>query len=342
MAPIPDKRFCLVDAVSTSAEEPQVYSTKEVETMQRIDKKKTIKSVSMATVIAVTLLAGEQVYASDETDELELGEKLLYQGVVHEHVIELQEKLAENQLLEEVDDEQINELTYYSEEIAEAVKQFQKEHELVVDGIAGIQTLSALSGLEKGDEGFLIEELQTDLKELGYYPFSVDGIFGSKTEEALIQFQSDYQAEDSEGVAGPDTLRLLHEQTRYSTGKEGVENTNTVADSGAESSEKKTADSADEVMTMEATAYTAYCDGCSGITATGIDLRSQPDMKVVAVDPEVIPLGAVVEVEGYGRAVAADTGGAITGSRIDLHMPTKEDAVHFGRRQVNVRIIEAP
>ena len=38
-------------------------------------------------------------------------------------------------------------------------------------------------------------------------------------------------------------------------------------------------------MTVTATAYTAYCAGCSGTTATGIDLRSNPNQKVIAVDP---------------------------------------------------------
>src|SRR5689334_15167339 len=57
-------------------------------------------------------------------------------------------------------------------------------------------------------------------------------------------------------------------------------------------------------ITVEATAYTAYCAGCSGITATGIDLRSNPNRKVIAVDPRVIPLGSRVYVEGYGEAIA--------------------------------------
>ena len=64
---------------------------------------------------------------------------------------------------------------------------------------------------------------------------------------------------------------------------------------------------------MTATAYTAYCNGCSGITTTGINLRANPNLKVIAVDPSVIPLGSKVWVEGYGYAVAGDTGGAIKG-----------------------------
>ncbi|PIC69574.1 hypothetical protein CSV77_12920 [Sporosarcina sp. P16b] len=88
-----------------------------------------------------------------------------------------------------------------------------------------------------------------------------------------------------------------------------------------------------------ASAYTAYCNGCSGITATGINLRANPNMKLIAVDPRVIPLGSKVWVEGYGYAIAGDTGGAIKGNRIDLHMPTKEAAYSFGRRQVKIKVI---
>lgn len=90
---------------------------------------------------------------------------------------------------------------------------------------------------------------------------------------------------------------------------------------------------------VSATAYTAHCNGCSGITSTGINLRTNPDAKVIAVDPNVIPLGSKVWVEGYGYAVAGDTGGAIKGNKIDLHFPTKQAAYKFGRRQVKVKVI---
>ncbi|MGC8362995.1 3D domain-containing protein [Bacillus subtilis] len=94
-------------------------------------------------------------------------------------------------------------------------------------------------------------------------------------------------------------------------------------------------------LTMEATAYTAFCEGCSGTTRLGFDLRANPNAKVVAVDPSVIPLGSTVEVEGYGYAVASDTGGAIKGNRIDLFMASETDARNFGRRSVTVKIIKA-
>lgn len=90
---------------------------------------------------------------------------------------------------------------------------------------------------------------------------------------------------------------------------------------------------------VTATAYTAYCTGCSGITATGINLKANPNLKVIAVDPRVIPLGSKVWVEGYGYAIAGDTGGAIKGNKIDIFVPTKEQAYAFGRKQVRVKVI---
>jgi 3D (Asp-Asp-Asp) domain-containing protein/LysM repeat protein len=92
-------------------------------------------------------------------------------------------------------------------------------------------------------------------------------------------------------------------------------------------------------ITVKATAYTASCEGCSGVTATGINLNENPNAKVISVDPSVIPLGTKVYVEGYGMAVAADTGGAIKGDRIDVYMPSESQAVQFGAKEVTVKIL---
>jgi 3D (Asp-Asp-Asp) domain-containing protein len=92
-------------------------------------------------------------------------------------------------------------------------------------------------------------------------------------------------------------------------------------------------------ITVKATAYTASCGGCSGTTATGINLKANPKEKVIAVDPSVIPLGTKVYVEGYGEATAADTGGAIKGNRIDVFTPSEKDAIDFGVKKLNVTIL---
>ena len=92
-------------------------------------------------------------------------------------------------------------------------------------------------------------------------------------------------------------------------------------------------------LTVTATAYTAYCTGCSGTTAYGIDLRSNPDQKVIAVDPSIIPLGTKVWVEGYGEAIAGDVGSAIKGHKIDVFIPSYENAMEWGVKKVKLKVI---
>jgi 3D (Asp-Asp-Asp) domain-containing protein len=81
-------------------------------------------------------------------------------------------------------------------------------------------------------------------------------------------------------------------------------------------------------ITMTAT---AYC--LTGSTATG--MPAGPG--VIAVDPGVIPLGSQVHVSGYGNAIAADTGGAIVGNKIDVWLSCG-DAYAWGVRTVTVTV----
>lgn len=98
-----------------------------------------------------------------------------------------------------------------------------------------------------------------------------------------------------------------------------------------------------QMLEMTATAYTAgfQCTGkhpghpAYGLTASGIPV----DHGIVAVDPRVIPLGTRLYIEGYGESLAADTGGAIVGNKIDLYHEHLDDAKRFGRRKVKVYIL---
>jgi len=91
---------------------------------------------------------------------------------------------------------------------------------------------------------------------------------------------------------------------------------------------------------VSSTAYTASCNGCSGKTAIGIDLHANPGAKIIAVDPSVIPLGTKVYVEGYGYAVAADTGTRIKGNKIDVFFASQSDAYRWGQRTVKIKILQ--
>lgn len=91
-----------------------------------------------------------------------------------------------------------------------------------------------------------------------------------------------------------------------------------------------------EMLDMEATAYLPTDGNGEGLTAMGIPAT----YGIVAVDPYVIPLGTRVYIPGYGEALAADTGGAIYGHRIDLCMESYDQAMDFGRRTVTVFVLK--
>lgn len=96
-----------------------------------------------------------------------------------------------------------------------------------------------------------------------------------------------------------------------------------------------------EVRLMEATAYYPgpECTGkyaARGLTYTG----KKAGYGFVAVDPNVIPLGTRLYIEGYGEAEAADIGGAIKGNIVDLCFETYQEAVNYGRKRIKVYLLE--
>lgn len=87
-----------------------------------------------------------------------------------------------------------------------------------------------------------------------------------------------------------------------------------------------------KALSMTATAYTHT----GNKTYTGV----WPSVGIVAVDPKVIPLHTKLYIDGYGYATAMDIGSAIKGNRIDLFFDTKAEALKWGRRKVQVFILD--
>lgn len=98
-------------------------------------------------------------------------------------------------------------------------------------------------------------------------------------------------------------------------------------------------------LNFHATYYGKDCIGCSGITATGINVQKTiyfKDLRIVAVDPAIIPLGTIVEIKTPNekfKAIAADKGGAIRGYRLDILVESEEISVQYGRHDVQLRIV---
>jgi uncharacterized protein YabE (DUF348 family) len=97
-----------------------------------------------------------------------------------------------------------------------------------------------------------------------------------------------------------------------------------------------------KALPVTATAYEPGPISC-GASATGYTcLGLRATRGIIAVDPRVIPFWTKVYVEGYGFAVAGDSGSAIKGDRIDVCFDTYEEAIRWGVKHVKVYILELP
>lgn len=88
-----------------------------------------------------------------------------------------------------------------------------------------------------------------------------------------------------------------------------------------------------EFEDFEATAYCIY-----GTTFSGVVVQRG----IVAADPSILPIGSVIEVRAgkySGIYTVMDTGAVIKGRIIDIYMPEYEEAIEFGRQQVQLRVL---
>lgn len=103
------------------------------------------------------------------------------------------------------------------------------------------------------------------------------------------------------------------------------------ADDATGTTIRSTAPRSGRQLTVRATAY-----ALPGTTATGVGVR----YGIIAVDPRVIPLGTRLYVPGYGEGIAADTGGAIKGNRIDVWLPSEAQAEQWGVKTITITILD--
>lgn len=91
---------------------------------------------------------------------------------------------------------------------------------------------------------------------------------------------------------------------------------------------------------MNTTAYTPYCKGCSGITASGVNVKASQTYKgyKIVAAPRQFAFGTKMYIPGFGHAIVLDRGGAITGDKLDLLVRTKSQAYAWGRKNVTVTV----
>ncbi|ECK9882617.1 DUF348 domain-containing protein [Listeria monocytogenes] len=137
-----------------------------------------------------------------------------------------------------------------------------------------------------------------------------------------------------ENVTSKKTDKVVVRGTKEKVVATPVSNVSTPSTTSSSSSSSSSTPSGGKTYRMESTAYSG-----GGTTAYGINLSANPGLKVIAVDPRIIPLGSKVWVEGYGEAIAGDTGGAIKGNIVDVYFPNESQCYSWGRRMVTVKVL---
>ncbi|EAE7356357.1 DUF348 domain-containing protein [Listeria monocytogenes] len=164
-----------------------------------------------------------------------------------------------------------------------------------------------------------------------------EGKNGKKVVEYKVTFENGKEKKRDvikENVTSNKTDKVVVRGTKEKVVATPVSNVSTSSATSSSSSSASSTPSGGKTYKMESTAYSG-----GGTTAYGINLSANPGLKVIAVDPRIIPLGSKVWVEGYGEAIAGDTGGAIKGNIVDVYYPNESQCYSWGRRMVTVKVL---
>ncbi|WP_445506055.1 3D domain-containing protein [Niallia sp. 03190] len=209
----------------------------------------------------------------------------------------------------------LEEMEKEKQEIAEEEKELQKQFQSLAANQVNLE-----KNLQQKQEA--LASVQKKYKTIS------NEVNLAKKEKEAIQLEINQQQDD-----------LKKEQQEAKTNKKTfTQQKQTIKKAAAVSNTKKDNESGEEIY-VTATAY-SHESVSSEFTAVGINIKKNPNMKLIAVDPSVIPLGTKVWVEGYGEAIAGDTGGAINGHKIDVLMPSNSKARSWGRQTVKVVILD--
>lgn len=192
---------------------------------------------------------------------------------------------------------------------------------LVLGGLAISGQAVAADGvsLSEGAEGPSVKQVQQILNRWGYWAGIENGVFAKQTRLAVLEFQKD-QGLPQTGIVGAQTKKAL-----------GINNNETVASRGGYTRSG--------TVSMVATGYDDSWESNYPYYGAPSYMGLPLARGIVATDPDVIPMGTRLYIEGYGEAIAADQGNAIKGNRIDLYFDSREEAMNWGMKTVNVTIL---
>lgn len=218
--------------------------------------------------------------------------------------------------------------------------------------VSEAESLNLITVKEKEDENEIIRE---NIKFLAVSMISGDAKLDSGEpifEDALVPNEEENEDSILQDVSESGEINVVENEPKEEIKQEDVKK-ETKYVRYRELAEDNPPEEYESVVEVSATAY-CLCKKCCGktpdnpyygYTHSGLKIEPGTGMKVIAVDPSIIPLKSKVYVEGlngawdYGYAVAADTGSAIKELKIDLYMDTHEEALQWGRKKVKVYVL---
>ncbi len=228
----------------------------------------------------------------------------------------------------------------------------------VMTSLTQVRDILTLASITPGPDDLVTPEVDGDLSEPRIVKV-VRVTYGRETAEVPVEFRTESRNDSSLEtgltkiyINGEQGLARIDFEVKYEDGEE-VQRTevgrdlirepqNQVVLVGTVRQVSRGGDNLRFSRAIDATisAYCA-CQICCGKYANGYTHTGLPAKKgVIAVDPSVIPLGTRVYVDGYGYAVAADTGGAIKGTRVDVCFDTHQEALAWGVKKARVFLLE--
>lgn len=240
----------------------------------------------------------------------------------------------EAQKAEQTDEESVS----YTFQWGDTLWGISEATDVSVDKLVKVNDLDSRSMIHVGTTVYLNGDSSVisveNNDEVVSYDVSEEEVVETETPEEVKEEVVEEPAEEEVVVEEEEVV--VEEETTVEAPQEETTKEEEVNTSSSETEEAATV--AGRTVTVEATAYSLNQPSLGNITYSGIDLRENPN--VIAVDPSFIPLGSRIYVPGYGEFVAGDTGGAINGNRIDIHMTSIDSALQFGRRTIDIQILD--
>ena len=229
----------------------------------------------------------------------------------------------------EIAEEEVQKLADLKEELVNSRQDLEKEQD---EALAQKNELdNKVASLQE-----MIQENQVQLSALSKKESEENARIKKENEEVSISSSSTSNASETKQESTTNQQSTKKQESKKQSTKQPNKSSSTVKETTKK--ESKPAKTTGRTLQVQATGYSTQQPGLSTHTRMGIDLRVNP--RVIAVDPSVIPLGSMVEVEGKGVYIAGDTGGAINGNIIDIHFSTVAEALQWGRRNITVRILD--